>query len=275
VLQHHLLIRLDAGTGVSAATRPETRHEGTTMHAPDRRLTFATFLLLLYVKSVAGGEFRSPAGYSFAYPEGWYVLADPRDRLDKMPLPPTIQAWFEKNHVDFSKVSAIAVRDGQGDFLENLNVVVSPGQMPVNDSTLKVLLEGIPKQVVSMGGKVEDLHGGVQKVGANEALAVEYRCTFPGTEFPMRQRQFYIPGGKTYIVTCTGGADTFTEYAPIFENILTSFTVPAPIVQGFDWSKAILAGIIGSVGGVLITLFKAIAGLRKPARRADEPPASA
>lgn len=168
-----------------------------------------------------------------------------------------------KNTPSISVRHVLLVRDGDDDFLQNLNVVVVEEQQPVNDATLKQLLKLFPQQFASMGLKVNDLQGRMQKVGINEALVFDYRFVVPGTETEVKQRQVRIPGGgKTYIVTCTWKADLSADSLVPFENMLASFKVPAPIARGFDMTSVLRGAVIGAVVGALVVLFKMIAGSR-------------
>jgi hypothetical protein len=212
--------------------------------------------------AAVGKSYVDPSGFSFAYPDGWVIVAKPGNSLKEAALPPGVQSWVKKTNVDFSKVSVCLIRNGQGTFLENLNVVVGSQQMPMTDSTVKKLSELLPKQYQSMGLTVEKLQARLEKIGKNDVIRVDYQAKYPGMTTPLRQMQiFFSGGGKMYIVTCSARADAFAEPFDTFDTILDSFKVPEPVVvqQGFDYTRMVIMGAIaGLVGGVagLVRKFK-------------------
>jgi hypothetical protein len=218
----------------------------------------ATLTLVTCVKTAAGGEYRDPTGFSFVYSEGWFAVTNLQAVTKESSFPSGIRNWLKNNRVDFSKVRALVVRDGHDEFLENLNVVVIERQKTVTDTALKQHLKLLPQQYASMGVKIEDLHGRIQKLGTNQAMVVDYRFIFPGSGEELRQRQANIPGGgKTYIVTCTWKADTSADCPQALQNILASFKVPSPIAQQLDSTRVFaLAGtVLGTLFGGLISFF--------------------
>jgi hypothetical protein len=243
-------------------------------------------MVALCARAAAGSEYRDPTGYSFTYPEGWFIASSRREVTGGKPLPQEIQTWLDKNRADLNKVSVFLIRHGPEDFHENLHVAVLPFQAPINDRALKDLLKTLPEKFSSIGAKLENLEGRVQTTGNNESLVVEYQITLAGAASPMHQRQLYIPGGgKTYVVTCSGKADTFATYAPTFDTILASFKTPPPISKQVD-SAAYRAGyIVGVVVGVLMVvvcflgvagiglyfLIKSLTGAKHRQPRGDEP----
>jgi hypothetical protein len=226
-------------------------------------LVLATLVLATGATSTVAGEYRDPTGFSFVYPEGWFVVPNLQDVTKDKSLPPGIRNWLEKHPIDLNKARLLLVRNADDEFLQNLNVVVVDQQQPVNDTLLKQNLKLFPQQFTSMGLNVNDLQGRLQKVGINEALVFDYRFIVPGTETEVKQRQVHIPGGgKTFIVTCTWKADTSADSLQPFENMLASFNVPAPIARRFDMTSVLRGAIIGAVIGALIVLFRTIAGSR-------------
>jgi hypothetical protein len=226
-------------------------------------VVFAILILATCARSTVAGEYRDRTDFSFVYPDGWFAITNLQEVTKDKSLPPGIRNWLDKHPIDLSKARLLLIRDGNDDFLQNLNVVVVERQQPVNDTTLTQLLKLFPQQFASMGLKVNDLRGRIQKVGINEALVFDYRFIVPGTETEVKQSQVHIPGGgKTYIVTCTWKADTSADSPLPFDDMLASFKVPAPIARGFSMTSVLRGGIIGAVVGALIVLFKTIAGSR-------------
>lgn len=229
-----------------------------------------SLVFVVGARSTAGGEYRDPTGFSFVYPDGWFAVAAFQEGAIRETMPPEIQAWLEKNSIDFKKVSVLLVREGHEEFLENMNVVVVPDQLSLNDRSVKDLLNQLTQKYASMGMKLGKLEGQARKIGANQTYVVEYRIVFPFDDSPLIQRQVFIPsGGKTYVVTCTGKAETFADHAPTFESILASLKVPAPISQGFNWNRVLMTGIFGGVVGGLFPLFKKFTAPRNRAPHAE------
>jgi hypothetical protein len=165
------------------------------------------------------------------------------------------------------------IRNGNEEFLENLNVVVENEQIPLNNDSVKKLADLWAKQSQSMGAKLENYQGRVQRVGSRDAIVTEHRIQMPGVPVPLWQRQVLFPGGgKTFIVTCTAKADSFQPFVPTFDTILASFQVPPPVAMGFNWKQvgvaAIVGGIVGGLGGGLAVFIKKTTS--KPRRKRDD-----
>jgi hypothetical protein len=125
----------------------------------------------------------------------------------------------------------------------------------------------VPEQYESMGAKVDDFHGRIERVGANQAAVLEYRVTFSGQPAALRQKQVLIPGGgNTYVVTCAARADIFPEYARTFGDIVASMKVPPPDDEGFHWNRlwpgsmspAVVGAVCAVIGGLLCLFWKLV-----------------
>jgi hypothetical protein len=206
---------------------------------------------LAFVTAAVGGEYNDPSGFSITYPDGWFSVAKFNAQVGK--LPQELRNWIAKNNIDLDKISVVVVRSGQDDFLENANVVVTPQEIPINDQSLKELVNGIKQQYRTLGISIDKLEGHEQQVGDNQVIILNFEGSMPAIPFLLRQRQMYLPGdGKSYIVTCTGKADTFATYSPIFDSILASFKTPPSIANGFRWNRPIvIAAICGAIGGAI------------------------
>src|SRR5262249_52203169 len=182
-------------------------------------------LSLLAQDAAMAGEYHDPSGFSFAYPDGWFA-AGKFDSLAK--LPPELARWIAKNHVDLNRVAVVLIHAEKADFLDNVNVVVVHDEMPLDDTSLKEIENGLPGQYRSMGILIENLEGHLQQVGHNKAMVVDYRSRLPGFGGTMRQRQYYVPlAGNTYIVTCTARPESFARSGLVFEKIVESFSTTA------------------------------------------------
>ncbi len=222
----------------------------------------------LGVGFASGGEYSDPSGFAFTYPDGWVVAASAQSTPVKDVLPPEIKDWLAKNQVDVTKVNVLLVRDGEDEFLENVNVVVNNREMPINDNSVRELLKLLPAQFAKLNAKVGSIDGKLEKLGANDAIVVDYQVTLPETDSPVKQRQVYLAGGgKTFIATCTATPASFSTYAPTFETILASFRVPASKSQLFDVESARIGMVAGAIGGAiggLIVALRKKKGAKKP-----------
>jgi hypothetical protein len=251
------------------------------MRAPCLHLVLVFLLATSSTAAAVAGEYRDPAGFSFTYPEGWLAVSEPSKTLVNN-APPEIRSWLDKNRVSLSQVTMVLVRVAPEEFVESLNVVVTPQEIPIKQETIAKLLTTLTQQYGSLGATIKNLNARLQNVDANEVIVVDFDSRLPGVAFPMHQRQVFFPGGgKTYIVTCTAKPETFPKYEPTFDTILASFTVPAPTAQGFDlkriWGGARNGAIFGAVAGALaaagVALFKKLSSRARPASQDDAPSA--
>jgi hypothetical protein len=153
--------------------------------------------------------------------------------------------------------------------------VVELHQIPVDEASVRKLLEVQKQQFQSMGVTLESVEGALRRLPNQEAIVLDYKAKLPAISFQLKQRQVFFPGGgKTYIVTCTAKAASFAKHFQTFENILASFKVPAPTAAPaapkFDWKPALMGGIIGGAAGGLIGLFKLLAGGKKRRVKAEK-----
>jgi hypothetical protein len=208
-------------------------------------------------------------GYSFTYPDDW-IVEDPVTILDQSNLPPAIQEWNRKNNMILKKVSMILIRNGKEEFLENLNVTVSEGQMPMNNDAANKALDVVREQFRSMGATFNKSSGHVGQLGANNVVILEYQATFPGLDVPLKLRQVcFAGGGKTFVVTCTAREDTFDAHSQTFDKIVASFKVPntssAPFQMMFDFPGAVFGGL--AVGAIVVFVWLIAKMVAYPFRR--------
>jgi len=220
---------------------------------------------LIITATAIAGEYTDRSGFSFTYPNGWFAAGKFENLAN---LPPELANWIRNNHIDLNQVAVVLIHSGRGNFLENLNVVVVHEEMPLDDASIKEIEKGLPAQYRSMGVSIENLESHLQQVGNNKAMVVDYRSRLPGLSFPMRQRQYYVPlAGNTYIVTCTATSDSFASSAPVFEQIVESFsttasTSPAGALDNFKTDRVLIFGVIGGAVfgmiGALVAAWKSM-----------------
>lgn len=229
-----------------------------------RQLIAATWILLALAASARGGEFHDPSGFSFTYPNGWIAINRAKMGDPSQLLPSSMRNWVAKNNVNLSQVAVILLRNGNAEFLENLNVVVDEKQqIPVNDDLVKQMTEMLPKQYEPLGIKISKLNVRIAQVGGRDALIAEYHAKMPGVPFLLWQKQMTIPGGgKTYTVTCTTKADSYQRYEPVFDKMLRSFETPEPkeFALTGDMPFTLIGGIVGGIIGAFVWIVKQLLG---------------
>ena len=221
--------------------------------------------LLAIVSANVGlaSEFGSPNGYKFAYPKGWMILTGKGIADAKEEMPKEMIDWIARNKVDFKRIDVVLIRVGEGEFLENMNVVVNNQQIPVDEASKAKVGEEIKKLYNASGLHPEDFLVRMDKLRDRNVYVVDSKIRLPGIATPLRQRQYFIPGGgKTFIVTTSGTVESFPQYEQTFQDVLNSFQTPPPTrFGGFDFSKIVglsLAGLVigGIVGGVVALIRK-------------------
>lgn len=223
------------------------------------RCSLAGLILLACGATAFGGHYADPSGFSFDYPEDWFPVNRSMMGEFKQAIPPELKDWVARNNVDLDRISVFLIRNGQEEFLENLNVGVQDQQITVNDRTVKEMADKVPQQLRTMGVTVSNVQSRLQKIGSRDAAVIEFQLQMPAIPIPLWQKQAVVPGGgKSYFITCTATADSSKLYQPTFEQILASFQAPAPVAQGFDWSRIVLMGIVGGIAGGLIAGTKEI-----------------
>lgn len=223
------------------------------MGSKQGRWSWIGWIVLVCGQTAFAGTYTDPSGFSFTYPDGWITVTRAQVGEVNQVIPPEIRNWVNHSNIDLNRMAVVLLRNGQEEFLENINVVVDSQQIPLDDDSLQELNEKLPQQYRAAGATIEDFQARIQKVGSREAMVVEYRARMPGMPETLRQKQVMFPGGgKTYIVTYTATADSFERYRATFDNVLLSFQTPDPLSQGFDWNRVIMMALVGAVIGGLI-----------------------
>jgi len=177
------------------------------------------------VTVAAGGEYRDPSGFSFTYPEGWSALTK---LTAESLLPPEIKRWLATNKFDLNQICVMLVHHGHGDFLETVNVIISPEAIPICDESARELAGLITTQFRFAGMSFESPVAQVRQIGEKQAIVIDLLMHKPGVPVPIRERQFYLTlGGNTYLITCVGSAESFARYPSIFEHMVASFHADA------------------------------------------------
>ncbi|MCA8999670.1 MAG: hypothetical protein KDA80_21925, partial [Planctomycetaceae bacterium] len=121
-------------------------------------LIWTAICLMLFAGKLPAGDYVDPSGFSFSYPEGWFVITKPGAQLQDA-LPENIQNYVRENQVGLNNVNVLLMRDAESDFLENVNVVVIPQEVPVNQNSVRQQQAAMDREFSSMGGQITGMRG--------------------------------------------------------------------------------------------------------------------
>lgn len=212
--------------------------------------------------SVQGGEFAGPSGAKFRYPDDW--VAGTAVTLNDLPV--NIQTYFRERNIDLNAMEVMLVDDALDDFVENVNLVVTPGEIRVSQRVVDERVLNLPKEYSKLGMQVGNISAGLIQAAGRSAIQIEQSLTIEG--MPFRQRQVIVPGGgKTFILTFSGGIESFDREAPAMDLMLATLEVPA-VRGGFDFGAifssgkngAVIGGIVGGLSALGFGLARKSAG---------------
>jgi hypothetical protein len=163
--------------------------------------------LLSAVAELRGGEFASPKGFTITYPEGWKVATKQENDLVAKSMGGNVPA-----------LAAFLYGPRQGDFADNINVLVLPQTLTLDDKTEKELVDGVKN---GMGKKAANFTA--KRIEINGNAAVSIGCEVerkPQGDF-MRIWQVHIPGKKqVYVFTCATLKPHWAEVWPTFKDMV-------------------------------------------------------
>jgi hypothetical protein len=230
---------------------------------------FQPRLLIVGLIMLAGGEFTcagdysDPSGFSLTVPDGWVVVNRGASMQPDQALPPEFKDWMAKNNFDLNQVKVELVRQEAKVPLESVNVAVDQRQISINDRAVENLKDTLVKGYAEIGMTLKNLQSKIGKIGARDAIIMEYQTQMRGIPDLLRQKQVVIPGGgKTFTITCSAPDDSFDQHRPAFDQVLASFQAPPPLTAGFDWGSN--PGLVGGiVGGLAVLIWKMLKGKRR------------
>lgn len=238
-----------------------------------RRILAASSALIVLLAASLGlaKDHRDTAGFSFSYPDDWVLLS----KLSLDQAPPMFREMVAMKKLDLSQIHVALFHNVPGRFMENLNVVIEPQQLQVNDTSLKQLTKIVSGQYAAVGGTVENLQSRIEKLGPTPAIVMDFDAKVPGMFGQIKQRQIALPsGGKTLIITCSSDAKTTADHAAMFEPILATLQAdPSAPPKGFDFSRVLTMAIAGGVAGGVIGGLLGI--YNKFFKKKDDEPAEA
>lgn len=222
-------------------------------------LLSASFLAAVLASPSAATHFSSPLGFSFDHPEGWVVAT----KETRQAIVEKSRSAFEKlGNVDFGNMAALLFDPCDDEFIENVNVVISPGRLPVNEESCRKLTQAISEQLRGSGVSVADQQMEIVTFGKRKAISNRWTMTGLAPGVVVRQWQVMMPGrNQTYTVTASASVASFPRYEARFRSVFDSFR-PDGGGLGFWHSLpsiaqyAIIGGIGGGIAGAIGALLK-------------------
>ncbi len=197
-----------------------------------QRFSSSLLIFCLLLSGLANSAFcedyRDKSGFSFTHPKGWLAInGSLKSELIDGGITDTAKDYLKNQKFDFEKIKVLLIRNGQDDFLENVNVVVIDGKLPATQEFADQIVKMLPQQYKQMGMNVDHFKSKLQTFGSNEGVLVDQRMN-PSETVPnaLKQRQFYMASqnqDKSYIITYTATPETFKDHVKTFEQVLKSF----------------------------------------------------
>jgi hypothetical protein len=238
-------------------------------------LVVAGLVLACGAQVATAGEYRDPSGYSFRYPGDWMALNRQILASSSGLGLGEARAFLAKNNLDLNQISVVLFHKTQLDFKESLIVIVIPQESPANEQHLQEVKKGLPEQFRAMGITVDNVQAKIARINGCEAMVFEFDTQTPQSPFRLRQRQVNISGpGKSCSIICTAKADSYAQYAPVFDQVITSFCFAGPQEQDFAWRGILLSSGVGAVAGGLAGGLFVLMRKLAARRQADDKPAA-
>ena len=191
-------------------------------------------------------EFKSEAGISFQYPDEWTVLSE----LNQEQFTPAVQAYVKESQIDLRAIHVMVVRLNDSDFQENMNVVITPHEVPVTASSIEKFLPQIKSQNATTGIQMSELSGDLITIADRQAINLTFKTKLPFEDNLLQQRQVLIPGGgQTFTITFTALPTTYSQHVGAFDSVLQSLKL-APQQSSFNWDA--IGRLCGTMIGVPI-----------------------
>lgn len=217
---------------------------------------FILLPLLAFVIPLVAQEpsrFSSSRGFSFEPPPGWLVASKEQTQV----LTQEVKTQLNKlGNVNLDRVAVVAFDPAEDEFAETMNVVVSPGRIPLDEQGVEEkLARAIRTQYSEAGVSVSSLKASLHTFGVHKGLLVESQMGMQGVD--IRQWQVMIPGGKqSYIVTCTASSDEFDSFQPLFTAAIATMQIDEGLSGVPGWLiNALVGGAIGGLFGAAKWLF--------------------
>jgi len=210
--------------------------------------------------------YNSPDKYSITTPPGWEIASKDQMGFLEENFNAVIKTKLES--LDFDHISVAIFDPGNDDFMENMNIVITEGEIPVSKSSIKEYKQYMIPEFEKLGMQIISVTGEIEKIGDHKCLSmgIVYKQSLiegiPDVESKLLQ--VVIPGKKrSFIISCTAANSNFSTYLPLFRKSIASF-VDLNKKTGWDaLPGALRGGIIGGLIALVISFFSLIFGSKK------------
>ncbi len=232
-----------------------------------RIVLLVSIAALARAPSCPAAEFKGPEGFTLQYPAGWIVAS--KQQQDQ--VRGVAEELVGQANLSGSPRFAALIHDPkQDEFMENVNVVVTPGSPSIDDKAVEAYVAALRQQFTSAGMNLAHARAERMRVGDRDAISAHYDLTLPGIPEPLRQWQVVVPGaGRTYVITCSAPPSQFGQYEPQFTSIVNSFRIDRGLAGVWDSLPGpVRVGIVGGmIGGLVGGLVGAAKKVGRAARR--------
>ncbi len=175
------------------------------------------FELLLFASVSHSADYHSPRGFRLSYPDGWQIATQEDQRAVG-----EAAARFLQN-IDLRRMDVVIYNPNSYP-LQNVNVVVPPDLMPSGKDGVSEVESALRNQLSSAGVAVESVESRLAHLGSNDAIVSSWTASMGSDR--VWQQQFIISGKvRSYIITCSVGAGSSADAAPVFASIVSSFQI--------------------------------------------------
>jgi hypothetical protein len=207
--------------------------------------------------------FTSPRGFSITPPDGWAVASKETIGQIRQAAQTAVNSggkadfgkMLEKLNLD--KMAVFIFNAQAGTTAQNINVVVSSGQFPIDQAgSEQTFAKMLTSQYGQAGVTPSKLIVSHRTFGHHTTLVADMEWSISGSS--VHQWQVLMPASnQTFIVTCTAPPSDFEALAPVFTHALDSMTYSSggasPLLRGVA-SSMVSGGLIGAGIGVCMWL---------------------
>jgi hypothetical protein len=179
---------------------------------------FSLFFSIVFLCSIAqilGDDFISPQGYKITYPRGWRV-ASQRE----------FDAIVNKSSDKAKDLSAVFYGPRHKDFAVNLNVIVVPETIKIDENNEKELIEKIKERIGKLATNCK-----IKTIDVNgiKSVSMAFETEKKDIDDSIRQWQVQIPGKEhMYIFTFATLKSTWSDEWTSFNEMIKSVRIDLP-----------------------------------------------
>jgi hypothetical protein len=221
------------------------------------RKTGWMLILFIFVFNLGlkADQILSARRISMNIPDNWMVLSKEQTQS----LPSEIRERFPQlSKIDIKKLEASAYDTSCDGFLQNVNIVITSGKMPLSNDVLKQVIDALLKQYIDMGMNPSIISSKISRFGENDAAVVHGEIDSHYANGRIHQILAMIPSGnETYIITFSFAKENSEAYLAGVNEILNSVKLErtsgssgqlSPLAKNiikYTVSGAILGALVG------------------------------